>query len=161
MSPDYVLFIDGGVSANHDAIAIAVVVCTPQGELYLESSRIDGAGTSNVAEYKALRYGIQLANLVGARRPMFCSDSNLVVQQVNRVWAMKAGGELAELHHHCTGALMRFDRWLLRHVPREQNKRADWLVCSLLGSSRTLKNPPPVAVVECDQEGRPGWSELR
>lgn len=161
MQPDFVIFVDGGCSANPGDIAVAAVVCSPDYQKLVESARMAGQGTNNIAEYKALRHGIEMANLVGARRPMFLSDSNLVVQQVNGRWALKGNGDRSDLHAWCTSTLMKFDRWVLKHVPREQNKRADWLVCSLLGSSRTLKNPPPVAVVECDQEGRPGWSELR
>ena len=160
MNPDYVIFMDGGVTANPGTIAVAAVACSPEGELYLESSRKAGQGTNNVAEYRALRHAIELANLLGARRPMFLSDSMLIVQQVNHRWAIKAGGELALLHNHCTSALMVFDRWVLKHVPREQNKRADWLACRELGHKRTLKNPPAVSAVDCDQDGRPGWSEL-
>ena len=160
MSPDYVTFCDGGCTANPGDIAVAAVVCTPDGEIIVESARLSGQGTNNVAEYRALRHAIQLSNLVGARQPMFFSDSALVVQQVNGLWAMKAGGDLAVQHRHCVDALYKFDRWGLKHVPREQNKRADWLACKLLGHGRTLKNKPEVALVSCDHEGRPGWSQL-
>jgi hypothetical protein len=49
-------------------------------------------------------------------------------------------------------------RWLRKHVTRDQNKRADWLVSRHLGHSRTLKKEPVVAPVACDHEGIPGWS---
>jgi ribonuclease HI len=160
MTPDYVIFSDGGCTANPGDIVVAAVVCTPDGEIITESARVAGSGTNNIAEYRALQFGIQLANLVGAQRPMFFSDSALVVQQINRLWAMKAGGELAVMHHRCAHALMKFDRWAIKHVPREQNKRADWLVCKQLGHSRTLKKAPEVSRVSCDTEGRPGWAHL-
>jgi ribonuclease HI len=159
VDPDLVIFLDGGFKGE-DNLAVAAVACSPAGEIVVESARHAGAGTSNVAEYRALRHAIGIANLLGAKRPMFLSDSMLIVQQVNGFWAMKAGGELAVQHNYCTGALMKFDRWLLKHIPREQNKRADWLVSNLLGHSRTTKKMPPVAAVACDHEGRPGWTEL-
>lgn len=158
MDPDFIVFMDGGCTANPGEIAVAAVVCTPAGELVTEMARHVGEGTNNVAEYKALIHAIHMANLVGARRPIFCSDSKLVVQQVNGRWAIR--GELSYHHGECTSALMCFDRWLLQHVPREQNKRADWLVSRLLGHSRTLKKAPDVKPVCSDHEGMAGWSEL-
>jgi ribonuclease HI len=160
MKPDVVIFCDGGCTDNPGTIAVAAVVCSTDGEVVVESARMAGKGTNNVAEYRALRHAIHLANLVGAKRPMFFSDSNLVVQQVNRLWAMKAGGDLAEAHRQCVDALYSFDRWMIKHVPREQNKRADWLACNQLGHTRTLKNKPKISMVELEGDGRPGWSEL-
>jgi ribonuclease HI len=160
--PEQVDRMDVLITSNGGEIAVAAVACTPDGEVFVENAVKVGQGTSNAAEYKALRHAIALANLVGARRPMFLSDSNLVVQQVNGRWAMKAGGELATLHNHCSGSLMKFDEWMLKHVPRERNKRADWLVCNLLGHSRTLKSgAPPVSSVSCEEEGRPGWARMK
>lgn len=157
---DYVVFVDGGCTANPGELAVAAVVCTPDGEIVLEHARRAGTGSNNIAEYRSLMHGICLARLLGARRPAFVSDSALVVQQVNGWWAMSGDSPMHAHHKRATAELMRFDRWWLRHVRREQNKRADWLVSGLLGHGRTLKNPPPVALVEADGDGRPGWSEL-
>jgi ribonuclease HI len=161
VNPDFAIFFDGGHSVGRQ-LAVGAVVCTPAGEVVVEQAVRAGEGTSNVAEYRALSFAVCMANLVGARRPLFLSDSMLVVQQVNGFWAMRGdpGSPLALAHSRCTCALMRFDRWLLRHVPREQNRRADWLVCRLLEHKRTLKQAPAVTVVEFDDEGRPGWREL-
>lgn len=158
MQPDYVIFLDGGLTANPGDIAVAAVVLTPAGEIVTEMARFAGQGTNNEAEYKALKHAISMANLVGARRPLFCSDSRLIVQQVNGWWAVR--GHLCFLHGECTGALMKFDRWLLQHVPREKNRYADWLVSGLLGHSRTLKKAPPVSTASSDHEGWAGWSGL-
>jgi len=158
MNPDFVVFLDGGCVSNPGEIAVGAVVCTPEGEVVIEGARHAGEGTNNVAEYKALLYAIQLANLVGAKRPLFISDSRLIVQQVNGWWAIR--GNLNEYHGLCTGALMIFDRWLLQHTPREQNRRADWLVSKLLGHSRTLKKAPDVKPASSDHPGWAGWSEL-
>lgn len=156
---DYLVFYDGGCTANPGELAVAAVVCTPDFQPLVESVRRAGHGTNNVAEYRALRHAICMANLLGARRPTFLGDSELVVQQVNRWWTIRNEDLKAE-HDRVTSALMRFDRWWIRHVPREQNKRADWLVSGLLGHSRTLKKAPAVAAVAVGGEGRPGWSEL-
>jgi len=151
-----VIFMDGGCTANPGTLVVSAVVCTPAGELVTEMARYAGKGTNNVAEYKALQHAIRMAKLVGAREPLFCSDSRIVVQQVNGWWAIR--GNLSSYHGECTGALMGFDRWLLQHVPREKNKRADWLCSKLLGHSRTLKKPPAISPVSSEHEGWAGWS---
>jgi ribonuclease HI len=162
VSHDFAVFFDGGCTSNPGRLVVAAVVCTPGGEIVVESSRDAGDGTSNQAEYRALAYAVCLANLVGARQPLLVSDSMLVVQQINGWWAMRGdpGSPLAREHSRCSSALMMFDRWSLKHVPREKNKRADWLVSKHLGHDRTLKSAPSVAIVEHDGDGKPGWSEL-
>jgi ribonuclease HI len=160
VDPDVVIFMDGGCTSNPGRIAVAAVACTPRGEVISETARDAGEGTNNVAEYKALRHAIELANLLGARRPLFISDSRLIVQQINGFWAIRDSGERARLHGLCTSSLMKFDRWLLQHVGREKNQRSDWLVSKHLGHSRTLKKAPPVDQVVCNHEGRVGWSQL-
>lgn len=160
MIPDLAIYVDGGCTSNPGDLAVAAVVCTLEGELVVESARRAGVGTNNVAEYRALAHGICLANMLGALQPIFITDSLLVAQQVNGWWAMRGNQELQAEHRRCVDELMGFDRWVVKHVARTMNKRADWLVSSLLGHDRTLKNQPSVVPVEFDGDGRPGWSQL-
>jgi ribonuclease HI len=159
---DASIFFDGGCTSNPGKLAVAAVVCTTDCEILIESVRDAGEGTSNLCEYRALMYAICLANLIGARRPLFISDSMLVVQQINGAWAMKGDttSPLVRAHGRCYSALMRFDKWALTHVPRERNKRADWLVSNHLGHDRTLKKVPGMMTVDYSGEGRPGWDHL-
>jgi ribonuclease HI len=165
MNNDLVVFCDGGCTANPGDLAVAAVACDPEGEVLVQSARRAGVGTSNVAEYRALAYAIGVAHLLGARQPLFCSDSMLVVEQLNHRWIMKGSQSgdnvLAAEFVRCRTGLMEFDRWWLRHVPRDKNKRADWLVCNEIGLSRTTKRVPPVTVADTNgAAGRPGWSQL-
>lgn len=162
MNPDIVIYIDAGCKSNPGRLAVAAVVCTPSGEVLVEDAREAGEGTNNVGEYRALAHAACLARLAGARRPLFVSDSALVVQQINGFWAARGevDSPLILEKNRCEAMLMRFDHWALKHVPRERNKRADWLVSRLLEHKRTLKNPPPVHPVEASGKGRPGWATL-
>jgi ribonuclease HI len=162
MSPDYVIYMDGGCKANPGRLAVAAVVCSPEYEIIAESAREAGEGTNNVSEYRALAHAIGMANLLGARNPMFVSDSMLVVQQINGFWAMKGETDspLALEHSRCYAGLLRFDHWWLKHVTRDKNKRADWLVSRFLEHERTLKKEPGIHPVEASGEGRPGWINL-
>lgn len=160
MEPDYLIFCDGGCTANPGDLAVGGVVCTVEGEVLIRQARRAGSGTSNIAEYRALAYAIGLANLVGSRLPLFCTDSALVAQQLNGWWAMKGSQELASEFVRCRTLLMEFDRWWLKHVPREKNKLADWLVCRELDHDRATKKMPKIEPVVAAGEGRPGWSQL-
>lgn len=157
---DYVVFCDGGCTANPGSLAVGAVVCSVEGDVLITQARRAGVGTSNVAEYRALAHAIGLAQLIGARTPLFCLDSALVVQQLNGWWAMRGTQELAAEFVRCRTLLMEFDRWWLKHVPREKNRLADWLVCRELGHDRTTKKAPKVEMVVAAGEGRPGWSQL-
>lgn len=163
MDPDLVVYFDGGCVANPGKIAAGAVVLSPQGELLSELARWVGEGTNNAAEYRGLRHAITMAQLFGARRPLFYSDSLIVVRQINGYWAIR--GDLNREHAACTSALMDFDEWALRHVPRERNQRADWIINRLVRGDdhrRTLKTAPePPSVNDVGEiEAKPGWKEI-
>jgi hypothetical protein len=82
-----------------------------------------------------------------------------VVQQLNGWW-IRRSQELAEEFVRCRTLLMEFDHWWLKHIPREKNKLADWLVCKELGHDRATKKTPKVELVDASGPGRPGWPEL-
>jgi ribonuclease HI len=161
VDPDIVIYLDAGLKPPN-RLAVAAVACTPEGEVLIEEAREAGEGTANVGEYRALSHAACLAKLVGARQPLFISDSQLVVQQINGFWAARGAVDspLILEKNRCEAMLMRFDQWALKHVPRERNRRADWLVSNLLDHKRTLKAAPPVHPAELSAAGRPGWSTL-
>ena len=136
------VFVDGGINGNPGPGAAAAVAMTEDGEHLAETARAIGKVTNNVAEYKALLLGIALARLVGATHVTFLSDSQVVVQQVGRYWAIR-DPELGKLHGITTSRLYDggFEEWKLRYIPRGQNRRADWLCNEIL---RPGKKKEPV-----------------
>ena len=46
--------------------------------------------TNNVGEYKALIFALERAKMLGAKQVEILTDSQLVVNQVNGVWACRA-----------------------------------------------------------------------
>ena len=92
-----------------------------------------GRATNNVAEYRALLRGIELASEHGAEEVELIGDSELVVRQVEGRYKVKDAGlrELhaeVKLHTEVKRALAGFDGWSIRHVKRAQNADADRLV---------------------------------
>ncbi|HET7417347.1 MAG TPA: ribonuclease HI family protein [Solirubrobacterales bacterium] len=119
--------VDGGARGNPGPAAIGVVVRGDGGEVLEEVGERIGAATNNVAEYKALLRGIELAAAHGGSELELIGDSELVVRQVEGRYKVKNAG-MKELHEEVKRALRGFDSWSIRHVRREGNAEADRLV---------------------------------
>jgi ribonuclease HI len=118
--------VDGGARGNPGPAAIGVVV-REGGEVIAEVGEKIGEATNNVAEYKALLKGIELAAAHGASELELLGDSELVVRQVEGRYKVKNAG-MKELHEEVKRALLDFDSWSIRHVRRAENADADRLV---------------------------------
>ena len=126
-----VVNVDGGARGNPGPAAIAAVVSTPDGEVLEERSERIGKATNNVAEYRALLLGLERARALGAREVELVGDSELVVRQVEGDYKVK-DPELRKLNAGVVKALADFERWAIRHVPRDDNEAADGLVNAAL-----------------------------
>ncbi len=127
MAERVVIHVDGGARGNPGPAAIAAIVASPEGELLEQRGEAIGRATNNVAEYKALLLGIELARGLGAGEIELIGDSELVVRQVKGEYRVKEEG-LRKLHRQVREALEDFDRWAIRHVRRDENAAADALV---------------------------------
>lgn len=106
---------------------MAAVVSAPDGAVLDEAGRYIGEVTNNVAEYRAVLLGLELAGRLGASEVEVVNDSELVARQIGGQYKVKSAG-LRPLHEQVMDALRGFDRWSVRSVLREQNERADELV---------------------------------
>ena len=125
------MHVDGGARGNPGPAAAAAVASEPDGPVLAEESVYIGETTNNVAEYRALVLGIELARRLGATEVEVVNDSELVARQVGGQYKVKHAG-LRPLHREAMEALRSFDRWSVRAVRREQNERADELVNAAL-----------------------------
>jgi ribonuclease HI len=126
-----VVHVDGGARGNPGPAGVAAVAYTPDGTPLGEESAFIGESTNNVAEYRALLLGLDLARRLGAREVEVVNDSELVARQVGGQYKVKHPG-LRPLHREAMEALRSFDRWSVRSVRRESNERADELVNAAL-----------------------------
>ena len=122
-----VVNVDGGSRGNPGPAAIGVVVRSENGEVVMDAAEAIGRATNNVAEYRALIRGIELAAQNGATSVALYGDSELVVKQVRGEYKVKDAG-LKPLHAEARAALSAFREWSFSHVRREQNAEADALV---------------------------------
>ena len=97
-------------------------------------SKAIGSATHNVAEYRALIEGLMLARAHGIEHIRVYTDSELVVDQVNGVSAVREA-HLHELHEVASGLRARFKSFRISWVPREWNAEADQLVRDALGGA--------------------------
>jgi ribonuclease HI len=122
-----VVHVDGGSRGNPGPSAVAAVASTPDGEPLLERSAFIGDTTNNVAEYRAVLLGLELARELGATSVEIVNDSQLIARQIGGQYKVKHAG-LRPLFLETMRALREFDQWSVRDVRREHNVRADELV---------------------------------
>jgi len=127
--------VDGGARGNPGPAAIGVVMRNGDGSVLEEVGEAIGEATNNVAEYRALLRGIELAAGHGAGEVELIGDSELVVRQVEGRYKVKNAG-MKKLHEEVKRALRDFDSWSIRHVRRAENADADRLVNEALDGER-------------------------
>lgn len=126
--PDRVIVnVDGGARGNPGPAAIAAVATDPDGEVLAERNAAIGTATNNVAEYRAMLLGIELAKELGAESVELIGDSELIVNQIKGNWKVKQD-HLRPLHTKARDELRGLGEWSIRAVRREHNVRADELV---------------------------------
>ena len=126
--------VDGGARGNPGPAAVGAVVTDAQGAILAERGDYIGEATNNVAEYRAVLLGLDLAREVGANEVEVVNDSELVARQIGGQYKVKHAG-LKPLFLETMAALREFDRWSVRNVRREQNERADELVNDALDAA--------------------------
>ena len=129
-----VVHVDGGARGNPGPAAVAAVASSADGETLAERNLYIGEATNNVAEYRALLLGIELARELGADEVELVGDSELIVRQVKGDYKVKQAG-LKPLHAKVGKALAGLEKWSIRNVPREENAEADRLVNEVLDSA--------------------------
>ncbi len=121
---DAVLYCDGASSGNPGESGIGVIL-TFEGKTY-EISEYIGIATNNIAEYTALIRGLSKARSLGIKKLSIFLDSELLVKQLDGTYKVK-NERLKELYHAVTSHLKFFKDYSIKHIPREQNKKADSL----------------------------------
>src|ERR1700753_3377872 len=121
--PKLTVNVDGGARGTPGPAAIGVVVRDEDGEIVEAVGETIGKTTNNVAEYKALLRGIELAAAHGATEVALIGDSQLIVRQVEGRYKVK-DEKMKPLHAAAKKALAGFDKWTISDGPRAQNAGA-------------------------------------
>ena len=83
-----------------------------------------GFATSRLAEYLAMRKGIERAIELGFKTVKFVSDSLMVVNQLNGIFTVK-NQDILPIYNSIQQKLENFDAVSFTHVPRSKNMIAD------------------------------------
>ena len=103
-----------------------MVIADERGKTLKEWKSYLGLTTNNVAEYRAVLLALEKASALGAESVIINMDSELVVRQLTR-GIQGARDSPQALAPEGLGAPRAFPKYRLRHVPREENRRADQL----------------------------------
>jgi ribonuclease HI len=87
-----VVHVDGGARGNPGPAAVAAVASTPDGEELAERKLYIGEATNNIAEYRALLLGLELARDLGAEEVEVINDSELIARQIGGEYKVKHAG---------------------------------------------------------------------
>lgn len=130
---------DGGARGNPGPGGAGFVLEDASGAVVRSGGRYLGEVTNNVAEYRALIWGLRTALDEGVHRLRVCADSELVVRQVNRLYKVKNEG-LKPLFAQASALLLRFEHVSVEHVRRAENEAADALANEAMDCRRTIGN---------------------
>ncbi|XP_072071792.1 uncharacterized protein [Arachis hypogaea] len=118
------LHVDG--ASNQTSGGAGVILESPAGVIYEQSTKFEFPVSNNQAEYEALLGGLILAREVGATRLEVCSDSQVITSQVNESY--QARDPLLQKYLEKVRELTRqFQEITVQHVPRERNTWTDLL----------------------------------
>ena len=118
-------FCDGASRSNPGDASIGVSILFDGKEVHAISKKI-GIATNNEAEYQALIDGLNYCIDNSIKEIKVFLDSNLVVEQVNENFKVKAAN-LKVLNSKVKELIEEFKLIKINHVYREDNKRADQL----------------------------------
>lgn len=131
------LFCDGASRGNPGPAGAAAILQDPSGNLQGQAARYLGQATNNVAEYRALLLGLEMAFSKGVRRLKIFTDSKLVVEQLNGRYQVKSP-QLRPLWRQALNELQKFEAFAVSHIDRRENLAADRLANQVI--DRHYKN---------------------
>jgi ribonuclease HI len=102
------------------------VVVSPSGVYIDLTIRLEFACTNNQVEYESLLHGLESLRDLGARDVDVSRDSNLTMQQI-RGDSQCLDGVLNSYQDKCFNIIKLFDMFSIKHIPREENSRANRL----------------------------------
>ena len=121
-----VVYVDGASRGNPGPSSAAAVAFLPSGERLTSRASCIGTATNNIAEYRAVIEGLELASLLEAVDVVVRMDSELVMKQLTGRYRIK-NETLRTLAEEVRRIADRFSSVSYEKVPRGDNKIADRL----------------------------------
>jgi ribonuclease HI len=118
------IYVDGASRGNPGPAGIGYHVVDVDGHTIEQGGEFIGFATSRVAEYYAMRNGINKAIELGLKTVRFISDSLMLVNQLNGIFAIK-NQDIIPIYNDIESKLEKFDAVSFTHVSRSHNAIAD------------------------------------
>ena len=116
--------VDGASRGNPGPSGIGYCIHDHTGQIIERGGEFIGFATSRVAEYYAMRKGIERAIELGYKTVRFISDSLMVVNQLSGIFNVK-NQDVRPIFDDIEQKLSQFDAISFTHVPRSENAIAD------------------------------------
>lgn len=118
------IYVDGASRGNPGPSGIGYHIVDTNGSTIEQGGEFIGFATSRVAEYYAMHKGVSLAIERQLKTVRFVSDSLMVVNQLNGIFAVK-NRDVLSIYKDIEEKLTYFDAVSFTHVPRSNNIIAD------------------------------------
>ncbi len=116
--------VDGASRGNPGPSGIGWCISDGTGKILEQDGEFIGFATSRVAEYIAMRKGVDRAIELGYKSVRFLSDSLMVVNQLNGIFTIK-NQDIIPIYQDIQEKLSQFDAVSFTHISRTQNHIAD------------------------------------
>ena len=118
------VYVDGGSRGNPGPAAIGYFIVGGDGKVIKRGGEFIGFATSRVAEYYAMKEGIEQAIELGLKKVRFVGDNLMMINQLKGVYQVKSK-DLIAIYNDIQKLLKEFDAVSFTHVKRAQNMEAD------------------------------------
>ena len=116
--------VDGASRGNPGPSGIGYCIYDSSGHIIERNGEFIGFSTSRLAEYYAMRKGVERAIELGFKTAHFISDSLMVVNQLNGIFHIK-NQDIVPIYNDIRKKLEQFEAVSFTHVPRSKNLIAD------------------------------------
>jgi len=119
------VYVDGGSRGNPGPAGIGYYIIGENGEVLRRGGEFIGFATSRVAEYYALKEGVEQAIELGLKNVKFIGDNLMMINQMNGVYKIK-NRDLLPIYADIRKLIAdNFEAVTFEHVKRESNSQAD------------------------------------
>ena len=165
--PIWKLSVDG--ASNAQGSGAGLILTSPEGIDIEYALRFRFQASNNEAEYEAVIAGLNLSHSLEVDQLEVCSDSQLVVRQIEDTYEAKSGRMILYLQK-VRDLLKKFMLVQVRHVPIAENSRADALAKLATALQKDLSRSTPIEYLAepsidlCDVEvaqveSEPSWMD--
>jgi len=133
-------YTDGASRGNPGESGIGIVLKDEHGTVIASQYGYIGKATNNIAEYTALATCLNMVKAIECSCLVVHSDSELMVRQLNGQYKVK-DASLKKIFYQIQNVLAAAPfKFIIKHVPRENNQEADELANRGIDTKEVLTN---------------------